>query len=122
MNNKWVSASGEVYAHFWNATTNETSSKGIVVSGSKYGANAIYEITVPGTGKEWTGVLFTRGNDSNKWWNQTTDQNPEIGKNLFCISNDGDYKEDRDPKKKWKGTWSKYAPTQALIHHFRYKR
>lgn len=118
LNNKWVSASGEVYAHFWNATTNETSSKGIVVSGSKYGANAIYEITVPGTGKEWTGVLFTRGNDSNKWWNQTTDQNPEIGKNLFCISNDGDYKAERNPQKKWKGTWSKYAPTQALIGDF----
>ena len=117
---KWVSDGGHVYAYFWNDTENAWSAAGTVVSGSDGAANAVYKITVPGSGKEYTKVLFTRGN-AGSWegrWNQTTDQTPDEGYNMFCISNDGDYVGSRDPKHKWKGTWSKYGYPAALVGNF----
>ena len=114
----WKVSNGNVYAYFWNDTESAISGWATTKYGTVNKENTIYEITVPGSGKEYTNVLFTRGDESNKWWNQTVDQTPEVGYNLFCIANDGDYDEHRSPQKKWKGNWSRYAHDGALIGEF----
>ncbi|MBR2166806.1 MAG: InlB B-repeat-containing protein, partial [Paludibacteraceae bacterium] len=112
----WKNGSGNVYAKFYDAsakTWTYCSSYADLVYGSWNGDNAIYKITVPGSGKEYTKVIFTRGtsNTDGNTWNKTVEQTPEIGKNMFIIA---DSKSSDD----WTGSWSKYAPTQALIGDF----
>ncbi len=109
-NSTWKISSGTICAYFYgdgtawvNCTTIE--------SGSWNTANAIYKFTVPGTGKKYTGVIFTRGTNTSSWdnvWNQTTDQTPDVGNNIFYISNtkSGD---------KYTGTWGKYSPNGAIV-------
>ena len=120
LNCLWKVSTGNIYAYFWNDKEEAWSSNATLVSGSWDAANAIYKITVPGTGKEYTKMLFTRGT-AGSWsgrWNQTQDQTPDVGNNLFRISNDGDYDRNRDPTHKWKGTWDRYAETPSLIGDF----
>ena len=62
----WVVDGGNVYAYFFDATTNNwASGAGVAVSGAHHGGFTIYSFTVPqttgGEDHEWTGVIFTRG-------------------------------------------------------------
>jgi len=117
----WKVSTGNIYAYFWNDTENAWSAAATHVGGTENAANAIYSITVPGSGKEYTKVLFSRGKKANftynddNCWNITTDQYPAEGKNMFCISNDGDYDAGRNPTHKWIGTWSTYANGPAIV-------
>lgn len=123
LNCLWKVANGDIFAYFWNDTENAWSTSASLSSGTINGTNAIYEITVPGSGKEYTKVLFTRHPNgvtpsfSNRW-NQTENQTPDVGYNMFCISNDGSYDSQRDPNHLWKGTWSRYAKNPALVGSF----
>lgn len=85
------------------------------VSGSWNAENTIYKITVPGSGKEFTSVQFTRGTNtdgsSGEIWNSTTIESPAIGKNLFCVKN-------TTTDSKYQGWWDKYSPNPALIGDF----
>ena len=111
---KWKADGKNIYAYFWNDTENAWSTYGNLVSGSWNAANAIYEFTVPGSGKTYTKVLFTRGSAAS-WGgkeHQTSDQQPCIGDNMYVQNTsaavDG----------KYNGSWSKYAPGPALIGDF----
>ena len=101
-NSTWKVSDGNIYAYFWNNSENAWSSYGNLVSGSWNAENAIYEFTVPGSGKTYTKMLFTRGKAAN-WnntWNQTGDQTPNDGQNIFYISS---------------GTWGAYAKNGAIV-------
>lgn len=118
----WKVSSGDIFAYFWNDSEEAWSSSASLASGEINKENAIYKITVPGSGKEFTKVVFTRHPNGvtptwNNRWNQTTDQYPEESYNMFCISNDGDYDGSRNPTHKWKGTWDRYS-TGALCGDF----
>ena len=95
---------GNVYAYFWNDSENGWSTYGNCVSGNWNSENAIYEFTVPGTNKTYTKMLFTRGTaaswENNKTWNQTGDQTPDEGQNLFYVTS---------------GTWGAYAKNGAIV-------
>lgn len=111
---KWKADGNNIYAYFWNATENAWSTYGNLVSGSWNEANAIYEFTVPGSGKEYTKVLFTRGSAAT--WegktHQTSDQQPCVGENMYIQNTsaavDG----------KYNGSWNRYSPSPALIGDF----
>ena len=108
----WKVSSGNVYAYFWNDTENAWSSYGDLVEGSWNAANAIYEITVPGSGKEYTKVLFTRGNGA-AWgntWDKTEDQTPAEGKNLFYV-----YKT-KYADHIYKGAWGNFTPAGKTVY------
>ena len=101
-NSTWKVGDGNIYAYFWNNSDNAWSSYGNLVSGSWNAENAIYEFTVPGSEKTYTKMLFTRGTAAN-WnntWNQTGDQTPNDGQNIFYISS---------------GTWGAYAKNGAIV-------
>ena len=118
LNALWKVSTGNIYAYFWNDTENAWSTAATAVGGAVNAASTVYSITVPGSGKEYTKVLFTRGTAAtfeSGFWNETTDQYPAEGKNMFCISNDGDYDGSRNPTHKWIGTWSTYANGPAIV-------
>lgn len=111
----WKVSSGNVYAYFWNDTENAWSSYGNLVDGSWNSANAIYEITVPGTGKEYTHVLFTRGSsntcfDCSSTWDKTTDQSPCEGKDLFYLS------QDKYADHIYEGSWGNFTPAGKTVY------
>ena len=111
----WKVSSGNVYAYFWNDTENAWSSYGSPVEGEWNAANTIYEITVPGTGKEFTKVLFTRGNDNTCFdcastWDKTEDQTPAEGKNLFYV-----YKT-KYADHIYKGAWGNFTPAGKTVY------
>ena len=102
-NSTWKVGNGNIYAYFWNNSENAWSSYGNLVSGFWNAENAIYEFTVPGSGKTYTKMLFTRGTGTgfgNTKWNQTGDQTPNDGQNIFYISS---------------GTWGAYAKNGAIV-------
>ena len=101
-NSTWKVGDGNIYAYFWNDSENAWSTYGNLASGNWNAENAIYEFTVPGSGKTYTKMLFTRGKAAN-WsgtWNQTGDQTPNDGQNIFYISS---------------GTWGAYAKNGAIV-------
>lgn len=101
-NNTWKVSDGNIYAYFWNDSENIWSTYGNCVSGNWNSENAIYEFTVPGTNKTYTKMLFTRGT-APSWdgkWNQTGDQTPDEGQNLFYVTS---------------GTWGAYARNGAIV-------
>ena len=109
----WKVSSGNVYAYFWNDTENAWSSYGTPVDGSWNDANTIYELTVPGTGKEYTHVLFTRGNAAtfgSGLWDKTTDQEPCEGKNLFYVS------KDKYADHIYEGDWGNLTPASKTVY------
>lgn len=116
IDNFWKVDGGNVYAYFWNATENAWSDYGDLVDGSWNSANAIYEITVPpGTGKEYTHVLFTRGSsntcfDCSSTWDKTTDQTPCEGKNLFYLS------QDKYAAHIYEGSWGNFTPASKTVY------
>ena len=115
IDNFWKVAGGNVYAYFWNATENAWSDYGDLVDGDWNSANAIYEITVPGTGKEYTHVLFTRGSsntcfDCSSTWDKTTDQTPCEGKNLFYLS------QDKYAAHIYEGSWGNFTPASKTVY------
>ena len=88
------------------------------VYGSYNAENTIYQITVPGSGKNYTGVIFVRGTmgpyDENKWskvTNQTVNLTPDESYNIFYVNNNTD-------NGKYKGTWGRYAHNAALVGEF----
>ena len=101
-NSTWKVGGGNIYAYFWNDSENAWSTNGSLVSGSWDSENAIYEFTVPNSGKTYTKMLFTRGTAASwdKTWNQTGDQTPNDGQNIFYISS---------------GTWGAYAKNGAIV-------
>ena len=102
-NSTWKISDGNIYAYFWNNSENTWSSYGNLVSGSWNTENAIYEFTVPESGKTYTKMLFTRGTGTgfgNAKWNQTGDQTPDDGQNIFYVSS---------------GTWGAYAKNGAIV-------
>ena len=101
-NSTWKVGGGNIYAYFWNDSENAWSTNGNLVSGSWDSENAIYEFTVPQSGKTYTKMLFTRGTAAS-WdgkWNQTGDQTPDEGQNLFYVTS---------------GTWGAYAKNGAIV-------
>lgn len=85
-----------------------------IESGTWNTTGAIYKFTVPNSNKKYTGVIFTRGENTDSWnnvWNQTTDQTPDDSYNIFYISNtkSGD---------KYTGTWGRYSPNGAVVGDF----
>ena len=85
-----------------------------IESGEWNTTGAIYKFTVPNSNKKYTGVIFTRGKNTDSWtnvWNQTTDQTPDDSYNIFYISNtkSGD---------KYTGTWGRYSPNGAVVGDF----
>lgn len=102
-NSTWKVSDGNIYAYFWNNSENAWSSYGNLVSGSWNAENAIYEFTVPGSEKTYTKMLFTRGTGTgfgNGKWNQTGDQTPNDGQNIFYVTS---------------GTWGAYAKNGAIV-------
>lgn len=114
-NNTWkVNETGAtICAYFYgdgNAWVNCTT----IESGTWNTTGAIYKFTVPNSNKKYTGVIFTRGKNTDSWtnvWNQTTDQTPDDSYNIFYISNtkSGD---------KYTGTWGRYSPNGAVVGDF----
>jgi len=106
----WKNSGGNIYAYFFGDGT-AWSTYGDLVEGSWNAANAIYKFTVPGSGKKFTTVIFTRGTAAtfdSGLWNQTTDQTTDDQcNNLFTISNtkSGD---------KFTGSWSKWDGTLVV--------
>lgn len=85
-------------------------------------ANTIYEITVPGTNKNFTHVVFTRGTNDpyneDKWagcTNKTMPQAPDEGNNIFYVNNSTTWNDNED---KYNGTWGRYAHNAALVGDF----
>ena len=83
--------------------------------------NTIYEITVPGSDKEFTHVMFLRGNmdpydsDETKWtkeYNRTTEQTASEGYNIFYIQNK------KDDYSHYYGSWGRFAKNAALVGEF----
>lgn len=112
----WKVESGQLYAYFWNDGESEkawSDAAGTCVEGSWNAANAIYELTVPGLGKEYTHVLFTRGNAQNfdsGTWDKTTNQEPCEGKNLFYVEK-GKYADHI-----YYGHWGNYTPGGKTVY------
>ena len=111
----WKVESGNVYAYFWNDTENAWSSNGTLAEGSWDAANTIYELTVPGSGKEYTHVLFTRGSsntcfDCSSTWDKTTNQEPCEGKNLFYVEK-GKYADHI-----YYGHWGNFTPAGKTVY------
>lgn len=111
----WKVSSGNVYAYFWNDTENAWSSYGTPVDGDWNAANTIYEITVPGSGKEYQHVIFTRGNnntcfDCSSTWDKTTNQEPCEGKNLFYVS------KDKYADHIYYGSWGNFTPASKTVY------
>ena len=112
------SGRGNIYAYFWNDTEGAWSTYGDKVSGNWNEANAIYKFTVPGSGKEYTKVKFTRGTaatletESGWYGQQTADQTPEVGKNMYIQNTSAAV------SSRYNGSWAKYAPDPALIGDF----
>ena len=106
----WKTGSGNVYAYFSGDGT-AWSTYGDLVSGSWNADGAIYEITVPGSGKAFTTVYFTRGLNTSTTWNRTTDQTAAIGRNMFSVSNTA-------VNSQYTGSWGKYAKTPAVLGEF----
>ena len=102
---------GNVYAYF-SGDESSWSAAATVASGSSGAANAIYEITVPGTGKKFTSVCFARGSNTSSIWQRTTDQSSAVGYNCFYISSDA------DDGCKYKGSWGRYAKNPSIIGNF----
>lgn len=101
---------GNVYAHF-SGDGESWSAEATVASGSAGAASAIYEITVPGSGKKFTSVYFARGSSTSAIWNRTTDQSTAIGYNCFYISTDA-------TSSQYKGSWGRYAKNPSIIGNF----
>ncbi len=112
------SGKGNIYAYFWNDTEGAWSTYGDKVSGNWNEASAIYKFTVPGIGKEYTKVKFTRGTaatlETGSGWygQQTADQTPEVGKNMYIQNTSAAV------SSRYNGSWAKYAPDPALIGDF----
>ena len=109
-----VGDGGNAYAYFWNSKTDYAwAAVSDPVEGSWDGENAIYPITVPGTGKEYTKVIFTRGKsetfDGDNFWNKTTDEQPAEGKNLFYVSNE-------KYGVAYKGSWGNFTPAGKTVY------
>ena len=115
----WVSDGDKVYACFQDGNNDNdrwSTSHGVCIAGTSGNADAIFQLEVPlleGEVHEWTRVIFTRGTYPS--WeakhNQTTDESPDTGNNLFTISNEK-YSD------KYKGSWSKYGYPAALVGDF----
>lgn len=111
----WKVSSGNVYAYFWNDTEDGWSGYGTPVDGDWNAANTIYELTVPGSGKEYQHVIFTRGNnntcfDCSSTWDKTTNQEPCEGKNLFYVS------KDKYADHIYYGSWGNFTPASKTVY------
>lgn len=115
----WKVSSGQLYAYFWNDDESEkawSNAAGTCAEGDWNEPNAIYELTVPGSGKEYTHVLFTRGKSqdftiaSDKTWDKTEDQTPCEGKNLFYV-----YKT-KYADHIYKGDWGNFTPAGKTVY------
>ena len=105
----WKASGGTIHAYFFNATESAWADCTDPVSGSWDNANAVYPITVPGSGKEYTTVIFTRAANRDVWdKGQTINLQAPEGKNMFCVAN-----EKQDGKQK--GSWSIYANGPAVV-------
>ncbi|MBQ6979008.1 MAG: InlB B-repeat-containing protein [Paludibacteraceae bacterium] len=119
LNRLWVIDGGNVYAYFYNSNDdkNWASGAGTVVRESHHYGNAIYKFTVPknssGEDHEWSYVIFTRGTAAtwdSGFWNQTQQQSPNQGENMFTIS-----KSNPDGSGYYSGSWSTYANGAAVV-------
>lgn len=118
---KWNPSGEYLFAYFYDNASpkNEKWVKCVTAAkGSFNEENTIYEIEVPKKGSDnhtWTGVIFTRSGSGTEGWsnvhNQTTDQAPAVGFNMFCVFNTLD-------NSKYVGEWCKYSPDYAVIGDF----
>lgn|GEM_PF-1606872 len=97
----WVKDSARCAAYFYG----DGDAWSTVITSQTSGTR--YRITVPGSGKTFTNVIFVRLNKtatSGSWdykWNQTGDLSYDSSKNCYTITGYGD------------GSWSKYVPTSS---------